>query len=72
MIRYSARISHHIATAARDIPQSATFAPIGLLDVLSSTTARPSGRKHHISHHLVDLATRGGKICGLLSSFIAA
>ena len=37
-----ARISHHVATAARDMPQSAAFSPIGVLDVLSSTTPRPA------------------------------
>jgi len=60
------RISHHLATAARDMTQSAAFTPIGLLDVLSRTTARPSGRKHHILSHLAGLATRRGEICGLI------
>ena len=41
-----ARIFHHVATTTRDMSQSASFAPIGVLDVLSSTTPRParSGR----------------------------
>jgi uncharacterized membrane protein YedE/YeeE len=59
------RTSHHLATAARDMPQSAGFSRIGLLDVPSSTTPRPSGRKHHISRHLAALATRRGEKCGL-------
>jgi len=59
------RISHHVATTARDMPQSAAFSPIGVLDVLSSTPPRPSGRERHISRHLADLATRRGEIWGL-------
>ena len=37
-----ARIPHHVATTARDMPQSAAFSPIGVLDVQSSTTPRPA------------------------------
>ncbi len=59
------RTSHHLATAARDMPQSAAFSRIGLLDVPSSTPPRPSGRKHHISRHLAGLASRRGEKCGL-------
>ena len=62
--RTLARISHHLATTAGDMPQSATFSRFGVLDVLSSTTPRPSGRKRHISRHLAGLATRRGEICG--------
>jgi len=47
------------------MPQSAAFSPIGVLDVLSSTTPRPSGRKRHISRHLAGLATRRGEKCRL-------
>ncbi len=54
---------HHVATAARDMPQSATFSPIGVLDVPSSTAPHPSGRKRHISRHLANLATRRGEEC---------
>ena len=60
-----ARISHHVATAARDMPQSAAFSRLGVLDVLSSTTPRPSGRKRNISRHLTGLATRRGEKGGL-------
>jgi len=60
-----ARISHHLATTAHDMPQSAAFSRFGVLDVLSSTTPRPSGRKRHISRHLAGLATRRGEIFGL-------
>ena len=59
-----ARISHHLATTAGDMPQSATFSRFGVLDGLSSTTPRPSGRKRHISRHLAGLATRRGEISG--------
>jgi len=61
-----ARSSHHLATAARDMPRSVAFSRIGLLDVLSSTPPRPSGRKHHISQHLARLATRRGEKSGLI------
>jgi two-component system chemotaxis sensor kinase CheA len=60
-----ARIPHQLSTAAADLPQSAAFARIGLLDGLSSTTAQPSGRKHHISQQLAGLATKPGEVCGL-------
>ena len=39
--------------------------PSGLLDVLSSTPPRPSGRKRRISRHLSGLATISGEMCGL-------
>jgi len=58
-------ISRHVAAAPRDMPQSATFSRFGVLDVLSSTTPRPSGRKRHISPHLAGLATRRGEKCRL-------
>ena len=57
-MRRIACISHYVATAARDMPQSAAFASIGALDVPSSTTPPPSGRKRRISRHLAGLATR--------------
>jgi len=60
-----ARISHHVATAAHDMPQSAAFSRLGVLDVLSSTTPRPSGRKHRWARHLAALATKPGEKCGL-------
>jgi formyltetrahydrofolate hydrolase len=37
-----ARISHKAATAAADLPALTAFRSVGLLDVLSSTTARAS------------------------------
>ena len=45
----------------RDFPEE-------VLDVLSSTTARPSGRKRRISRHLSGLATQRGEKCGLARS----
>jgi len=60
-----ARISHHLATANRDLPQSAAFPPIGLLNILRSMPALPSSRKYHISRHLSILTTRRGETCGL-------
>ena len=65
LVELLARTSHHLAPAARDIPQSAAFTPIGLLAVQSSTTPPSSGHKHHISRHLAGLATRRGEKCGL-------
>ena len=64
-IGWLTRTSHHLASAARDMPQAAAFSRIGLLNVPSSTPPRPSGRKHHISRHLACLATRRGEKCGL-------
>ena len=55
-------IPHHLATATGDMQRAAAFAPIGLLDVLSSTTPPSSGREHHIARHLTGLATRRGEI----------
>jgi len=60
-----ARISHQLSAAAGDLLQSAVFALIRLLDVLLSTTPRPSGRKPHISQQLSDLAPKPGEICEL-------
>ena len=36
-----------------------------MLDVLSSTTPRPSGRKPHWARHLTDLTTKAGEKYGL-------
>jgi len=36
-----ARMSHHLATANRDLPQSAAFPPIGLLNILRSSLGYP-------------------------------
>ena len=58
-------ISHRVPAAAANLQRFAAFAPIGLLDVPSSTTARPSGRKHLISLQLSALATKPGEICRL-------
>ena len=57
-------MSHHLATAVRDMQQSAAFAPVGLLHVPLCTRPRPSGRKHHTSQQLSGLATKAGEICG--------
>ena len=43
-------ISHHLSAATGNLQQPAPFAPIGLLDVRSRATPRPSGRKHTTSH----------------------
>ena len=61
-----ARISHHVATAAHDMPQSAASSRLGVLDALSSTTPRPLGRKRNISRHLTGLATQRGEKGGLV------
>jgi len=52
-----ARTSHHLATAARGMPQSAAFSRVGVLDVPQVRAPRPSGRKRNISRHLAGLAT---------------
>ena len=60
-----ARTFYQLSAAAGDAPYPAVFAPIGVLDVLSSTTTRPSGRKPHWARHLAGLATNAGEKCGL-------
>ena len=53
------------------MPQFAAFSRIGLLNVPFGTPLGPAVRKHHISRHLADLATRRGEKYGLGSvSFI--
>jgi len=66
-----ARISHHLATANRDLLRSAEFPPIGLLDILLSMPPRPSGRECHNSQHLSALATRRGEKCGLVALLLS-
>jgi len=44
------------------------FSHFGVLDVLSSTTPRPSDRKPHWARHLADLATKAGEKSGLAVS----
>jgi len=61
-----ARTSHQLPAAAGDAPHPTGFSHFGVLDVLSSTTPRPSGRKHHWARHLADLATKVGEKCGLV------
>ncbi len=46
-------------------PLPAAVAHLGVLDVLSSTTPRPSSRKRHWIQHLAGLATKPGEKCGL-------
>ncbi len=59
------RISHKLPAAADDAPCPAVFSRIGMLDGLSSTTARPSGRKPLWTRRLPALATKPGEKCGL-------
>ena len=66
------RTAHHPATAARDMQQSVAFSRLGALDVMSSTPARPWGRKRHISRHLAGLVARGGEKCGLSRALLLA
>ena len=61
-----ARIFHPVSTAASDAPRPAAFSPLGVLDVLSSTTPRPSGRKPHWARHLAGLAKKPGEKRGLV------
>ena len=60
-----ARTSHQLSAAAGDAPHPAGFSHFGVLDILSSTTPRPSDRKPHWARHLADLATKAGEKCGL-------
>ena len=61
-----ARISHQFFATAGEAPHPAVFSHLGVLDVLSSTTPRPSDRKPHWAQHLATLATKPGEICGLV------
>ncbi len=58
--------SHRLSAAASDAPHPAVFSHFGVLDVLSSTTPRPSGRKPNWARHLADLATKTGEKCRLV------
>ena len=60
-----ARTSHQLSAAAGDARHPAAFSHFGVLDVLSSTTPRPSSRKRHWIQHLAGLATKPGEKCGL-------
>ncbi len=60
-----ARTSHQLPAAAGDAPHPVVFSHFRVLDVLSSTTPLPSGRKPHWPRHLADLATKAGEKCGL-------
>ncbi len=60
------RISHQLSAAADDAPCPAVFSRVGMLDGLSSTTPRPSGRKPHWTRHFATLATKPGEKRGLI------
>ncbi len=60
-----ARISHQLSAAAGDASHPAVLSPLGVLNVLLSTSPRPSSRKPHWARHLAALATKPGEICGL-------
>jgi hypothetical protein len=60
-----ARKSVQLPAAARISLQSAVSAPFALLEVLSSTNTRRSGRKLHISGQLSAFATKPVEKCGL-------
>jgi len=57
--------SPQLSAAAGDAPHPAVFSRLGVLDVLSSTTPPPSGRKRHWARHLAALATKAGENCRL-------
>ena len=48
--RELARISHQSSTTTGDVQKSVAFAPFGVLDGLSSTTPRPSGRNSNYAN----------------------
>ncbi len=60
-----ARSSHQLSAAAGDARHPAWLSHLRVLDVLSSTPARPSDRKPSWAQHLADLATKPGEKCGL-------
>ena len=59
------RISHQLTAAASDTPCPAEFSRLGVLDVRSSPTPRPSDRKRRWAWHLAGLATKAGEKRGL-------
>ena len=68
-----ARKSHRFTATAADMPANPAGPPVRLrsvrvLDVLSSTPARPNCRAPCLYRHLHDLASRIGEICGLASA----
>ena len=60
-----ARLSHQLSAAAGDAPHPGVFSRLGVLDVQSNTSPRPSGRKPHWARHLAALATKAREISGL-------
>ena len=56
---------HQVPAAVGVAPHPASSSRLGMLDVVSTTPARPSGRKHHWARRLANLATKPGEICGL-------
>ena len=71
MARGLARISHQLSTAASDAQRPAAVARLGVLDVMRSTTPRPSGRNPHRARYLAALAMKPGEICGLATDLDA-
>ena len=59
------RTSHQLSATDGDAPHPAVFSRLGVLDVLSSTTPRPSSRKPCWARHLTALAAKAGEKCGL-------
>ena len=58
---FLARTSHQLSAAAGDAQHPAVFSRLGVLDVLSSTPPRPSGRNPHWAQHLAALAKKPGE-----------
>ena len=65
-----ARKFHRFTAADADLPVSAALNTARVLDVLSSTTARPDSRSPCRYRHLHALASRIGEIFGLAASTI--
>ena len=59
--------SHQLSTAASDAQHPAPFSRFGVLEVPSSTSPRPSSRKHRWAQHLADLVTKPGEKCRLMT-----
>ena len=61
-----ARISHQLTAADADLPVFAALNAVRVLDVLSSTPARPNSRSPCEISHLHALASQSGEKCGLV------
>ena len=57
---------HHPSTAGSEAPHSALFSRLGVLNGLTRTPARLSGRKLHCAQRLATFVTNPGESCGFI------